>query len=74
MMKNFIPGDAVAYSRQFIRSIQAHELGHYRGRVVSVSRVNYGPHCVRVDWGDNEPRPVLAANLVHVKMIPLELY
>ena len=72
--KFFLKGDRVAYSRPFLQSIKGHHLGNWKGTVSSVSQLNNGPLCVRVEWDNGHSTPVLSKNLVLLQMMPLETY
>ena len=60
-------GDRVAYSARWLKSTQAHHLGHLRG---TVDRIDNG--VAYITWGEYAPRAVLVSNLVKVDRIHLE--
>lgn len=65
----FTDGDRVAFSGAYLRAVQGHGMGHWRGTVIEAGGV-----LVRVEW-DGQHRagtPALARNLVRVDRMPFE--
>lgn len=60
-MKTATPGDKVAYSRNFLKSMQAPAcLFDLRGEVLWVKQ---NPSRARIKWSDGEEKTALLANL-----------
>lgn len=66
--KQFKVGDRVAMSAKWLKSTQAHDMGHLRGTVFHI-----GDLVASVEWDNGRVSGVLKTNLVLDSKIHLEL-
>lgn len=70
-MRILKPGQSVAFSSSFLRSVQGHHMASHRGQVLETYSAGKVLVC-RVSWQDGTTSSALASNLVAVDRMHLE--